>query len=123
TEDLPQLLHLLDEFGIEAVVLDQTGEPILAEMNPSFISPEMIEQVEGLQMSEVISFTPKWLDTDRYIATKLVGEQDAHSLFLKVDITNELTETRQLIMRVLVLVLLIRGLAIILISHYFVDGI
>jgi len=123
TEDLPQLLHLLDEFGIEAVVLDQTGEPILAEMNPSFISPEMIEQVEGLQMSEVISFTPKWLDTDRYIATKLVGEQDAHSLFLKVDITNELTETRQLIMRVLVLVLLIGGLAIILISHYFVDGI
>ncbi|MBU5593940.1 HAMP domain-containing histidine kinase [Amphibacillus sp. MSJ-3] len=123
TEDLPQLLNLFREFGIDAVVLNQDDEPILSEMDPSFISEEMIDEVKTLQGKEVVSFVPSRRGTVRYIGTSLNGEHDAQTLFLKIDVSNELADTRQLTMHVLLLVLLIGSLFIILISRYFVGSI
>ncbi|WP_440896336.1 sensor histidine kinase [Amphibacillus sp. Q70] len=122
-EDLPQLVNLFHEFGVDAVVLNQVGEPIISEMNASFITAEMMKQVESLQETEVTSFVPDRREAVRYIGTRLNGEQDAYSLFLKIDVTNELANSRRLTLNVLLLVLLIGSLFIILISRYFVGSI
>lgn len=123
TDDLPRLVNLFHEFGIDAVVLNQAGDPIITEMDASFITKDMVKQVGSLQETEVTSFAPGRRETVRYIGTRLTGEHDAYSLFLKIDVTNELAGTRRLTMNVLLLVLLIGSLFIILISRYFVGSI
>lgn len=122
-EDMPQILELLRDYGIDAVILDHEHQPIRNEMNTEFVTEEMIAQIEPLGTSELISFPPGWRDTIRHIGMKITGIDDGYYLFLEIDITDELIGIRQLIVRVLLLVLLIGSLSIILISRHFVNSI
>lgn len=122
-ESVPELLELSSRYGIELVLLDQNGQPIFEEMNVDFITTEMIERLQSLAENEVISFTPKRGKAVRYLGMGLANIKDADFLFLKMDRTDALADTRRLTLQSLLLVLVVGSLFIMLISRYFVDNI
>ncbi|HHU18940.1 MAG TPA: HAMP domain-containing histidine kinase [Bacilli bacterium] len=122
-ESVPELLELSSQYGVELVLLDQNGQPIYEEMNVDFITTEMIERLQSLAENEVISFTPKRGKAVRYLGMGLANIKDADFLFLKMDRTDALADTRRLTLQSLLLVLVVGSLFIMLISRYFVDNI
>ena len=122
-ESVPELLELSSQYGVELVLLDQNGQPIYEEMNVDFITTEMIERLQSLAENEVISFTPKRGKAVRYLGMGLANTKDADFLFLKMDRTDALADTRRLTLQSLLLVLVVGSLFIMLISRYFVDNI
>src|SRR5699024_8218754 len=120
-ESVPELLELSSQYGVELVLLDQNGQPIYEEMNVDFITTEMIERLQSLAENEVISFTPKRGKAVRYLGMGVANIKDADFLFLKMDRTDALADTRRLTLQSLLLVLVVGSLFIMLISRYFVD--
>ncbi|GAA4065501.1 sensor histidine kinase [Amphibacillus indicireducens] len=122
-ENIAELLELFSEYGIQPVLINLDGQSVIEGVDTDFITTEMIERLETLEPNEVISFTPKRREAVRYIGTRLPSTTVADALFLKIDITSTLTDTKRLTVQSLLLVLLIGSLFILLISRYFVDSI
>ena len=122
-ENVPELLDHFAGYGIEPVLLNHEGQPIFEGMDADYITAEMLDRLLELEQNEVISFTPKRREAIRYIGTKLPSTVGADALFIKIDITNTLTDTRRLTIQSLLLVLVIGSLFIMMVSRYFVDSI
>ena len=122
-ENVPELLDHFADYGIEPVLLNHEGQPIFEGMDADYITAEMLDRLLELEQNEVISFTPKRREAIRYIGTKLPSTVGADALFIKIDITNTLTDTRRLTIQSLLLVLVIGSLFIMMVSRYFVDSI
>src|SRR5690625_2856415 len=122
-EDVPELLNLLAEFGVDPVLTDLDGEAVIANLDSDFVTPEMIDRIEKLDPREIISFTSSRREPIRYMGARLTTESEAEALFIKIDATHTLMGTRRLIMQSLLLVLVIGSLIIVLISRYFVSNI
>lgn len=122
-ENVPELLDHFAGYGIEPVLLNHEGQPIFEGMNTDYITVEMLDRLQELEQNEVISFTPKRREAIRYIGTKLPSTVGADALFIKIDITSTLTDTRRLTIQSLLLVLVIGSLFIMMVSRYFVDSI
>lgn len=122
-ESIPELLELFSDFGVSPVVTNQAGESVIPEMTADFVTADMVEKLQTLESHEVFSFKPNRREAVRYIGTRLTGIEGANALFLKIDITSTLTDTRRLIMQSLLLVLFIGSLFILLFSRYFVNSI
>ncbi|SDC58078.1 Signal transduction histidine kinase [Pelagirhabdus alkalitolerans] len=123
TDDLPRLLDLLNDFGVEAVILDETDEPYLPNMNTEFITEEMVDQINANETSEITTFTPGRRDLVRYIGTPVDYEGERFTLFVKMNFEDEFAGSRRLTLNALILVLIIGSVFIILVSRYFVSSI
>ncbi len=122
-ENIPELLEHFADYGIEPVLMNQAGQPVNEGINADFVTSEMLDRLQELELNEVILFTPKRRKAVRYIGTRLPSTSDADILFLKIDITSTLTDTRRLTVQSLLLVLVIGSLFIMMVSRYFVDNI
>ncbi|MBM7541614.1 sensor histidine kinase [Amphibacillus cookii] len=123
TQDLPRLLQLLDDAGVETVILDYAGQPFLPEMNIDFINEEMIEQVKAIDDSEVATFIPDRRQMKRFIGTTIYYQDQSYLLFVNVDFTDNIAGSRRLTLHALLLTLLIGSSFIIWVSRYFVGSI
>lgn len=122
-ESIPELVELFNQFGIDPVLTDLSGQPIISDMSADFVTDDMIVQIQNLQPNEVISFASKRQDATRYIGTRLSNIEGAEALFIKLDLSSTVKDTRRLTMQTLMLVLCIGSLLILLLSRYFVDSI
>ena len=122
-ESIPELIELFNQFGIDPVLTDLSGQPIISDMSADFVTDDMIVQIQNLQPNEVISFASKRQDATRYIGTRLSNIEGAEALFIKLDLSSTVKDTRRLTMQTLMLVLCIGSLLILLLSRYFVDSI
>ncbi|BAM46788.1 sensor histidine kinase [Amphibacillus xylanus] len=122
-ESIPELVELFNQFGIDPVLTDLSGQPIISDMIADFVTDDMIVQIQQLQPNEVISFASKRQDATRYIGTRLSNIEGAEALFIKLDLSSTVKDTRRLTMQTLMLVLCIGSLLILLLSRYFVDSI
>ena len=122
-ESIPELIELFNQFGIDPVLTDLSGQPIISDMSADFVTDDMIVQIQNLQPNEVISFASKRQDATRYIGTRLSDIEGAEALFIKLDLSSTVKDTRRLTMQTLMLVLCIGSLLILLLSRYFVDSI
>ncbi|NMA91353.1 MAG: HAMP domain-containing protein [Amphibacillus sp.] len=122
-ESIPELVELFNQFGIDPVLTDLSGQPIISDMSADFVTDDMIVQIQQLQPNEVISFASKRQDATRYIGTRLSNIEGAEALFIKLDLSSTVKDTRRLTMQTLMLVLCIGSLLILLLSRYFVDSI
>ena len=122
-ESIPELLELFSDFGVSPVITNEAGESVIPEITADFVTADMVEKLQTLESHEVFSFKPNRREAVRYIGTRLTSIEGAEALFLKIDITSTLTDTRRLIMQSLLLVLFIGSLFILLFSRYFVNSI